>query len=281
MRPRSTSAVRAHRLPVRRGCRDARGGRKAEFHLFRRSRELRRKHLRAFAEALTIDIGWVRQHTEFGEQARRWVATRANGLLLRSSVLEDAERWIAARPANALEPAAETQAFVRESRRAWPCDGATCLRAASRPASWSRLSSPRSPTGSAASRSSRKEWPMSSGKLGPNSNATVPKTRLRRRRKRPTISSSTLQCGSATPVSQPDLVKDLPSIARAACRTSLPKRPWNDTGPSAQPSWRSGGNVGHASGDRRLAGRAHRCRALSGHHCGPCRQQCRQYRLAA
>src|SRR5262249_16002719 len=37
------------------------------------------------AEALATDIGWIRQHTEFGEAARRWAAARApNGLLLRS-----------------------------------------------------------------------------------------------------------------------------------------------------------------------------------------------------
>jgi tetratricopeptide (TPR) repeat protein len=70
------------------------------------------------AEALTIDIGWVRQHTEFGEAARRWVlAGRSNGLLLRSPVLEEAERWIASRPRGAPEPTVETQALVADSRR--------------------------------------------------------------------------------------------------------------------------------------------------------------------
>src|SRR5205823_3457282 len=51
------------------------------------------------AEALNTDISWIRQHTEFGEQARRWsLAGGPSGLLLRSPVLEQAERWIAARP---------------------------------------------------------------------------------------------------------------------------------------------------------------------------------------
>jgi hypothetical protein len=50
------------------------------------------------AEALTTDIGWVRQHTDFGEQGRRWAAvSEPSGLLLRSPVLEQAERWIASR----------------------------------------------------------------------------------------------------------------------------------------------------------------------------------------
>ena len=70
------------------------------------------------AEALNTDIGWVRQHTEFGEAARRWAAGgRKSGLLLRSPVLEEAERWIASRPRGAPEPTAETQAFLAESRR--------------------------------------------------------------------------------------------------------------------------------------------------------------------
>ncbi len=71
------------------------------------------------AEALDTDIGWIRQHTEFGEQARRWELAKApNGLLLRSPVLEEAERWIAARPRGAPVPTEETQTFIRRSRQA-------------------------------------------------------------------------------------------------------------------------------------------------------------------
>jgi tetratricopeptide (TPR) repeat protein len=69
------------------------------------------------AAALNTDIAWVRQHTEYGEAARRWAAGgHKSGLLLRSPVLEEAERWIASRPRGAPEPTAETQAFVTESR---------------------------------------------------------------------------------------------------------------------------------------------------------------------
>src|SRR5262249_7290026 len=54
------------------------------------------------AEALSTDIAWVRQHTELGEQARRWASSKkTSGLLLRSPVLEQAERWIASRPRGA------------------------------------------------------------------------------------------------------------------------------------------------------------------------------------
>ncbi len=69
-------------------------------------------------EALTTDIGWIRKHTELGEAARRWAAAgQPGGLLLRSPVLEEAERWIAARPENAPAPTDETQTFIAESRR--------------------------------------------------------------------------------------------------------------------------------------------------------------------
>jgi len=41
------------------------------------------------AEALQTDVGWIRQHTEYGEAARRWLsAGRSGGLLLRSPTLD-------------------------------------------------------------------------------------------------------------------------------------------------------------------------------------------------
>src|SRR5262245_22892831 len=71
------------------------------------------------AAALATDLAWIRLHTEFGEQARRWtLASRPRGLLLRSPVLEQAERWIAARPHGAPAPTHETRAYVAESRYA-------------------------------------------------------------------------------------------------------------------------------------------------------------------
>src|ERR1700722_279364 len=45
------------------------------------------------ADALRTDIDWIRRHTEFGEQARRWGGAGRpgpRGLLLRSPVLEEA-----------------------------------------------------------------------------------------------------------------------------------------------------------------------------------------------
>jgi hypothetical protein len=71
------------------------------------------------ATALATDISWIRQHTDFGEQARRWaLANRPSGLLLRSPVLEQAERWIAARPRSAPAPTDETRVYLAESRHA-------------------------------------------------------------------------------------------------------------------------------------------------------------------
>jgi tetratricopeptide (TPR) repeat protein len=69
-------------------------------------------------EALTTDIDWIRKHTAFGEESRRWMAAgRPGGLLLRSPLLEQAERWIATRPENAPAPTAGMQTFIAASRQ--------------------------------------------------------------------------------------------------------------------------------------------------------------------
>jgi len=70
------------------------------------------------AEALQTDIGWIRQHTEYGEAARRWLAAgRPGGLLLHSPTLEVAEHWITSRPRGAPEPTEEIRGFVAASRQ--------------------------------------------------------------------------------------------------------------------------------------------------------------------
>ena len=70
------------------------------------------------AEALETDIGWIREHTEYGEAARRWVADgRPDGLLLRSPTLEVAEHWMGSRPRGAPAPTEEIKTFVAESRQ--------------------------------------------------------------------------------------------------------------------------------------------------------------------
>jgi WD40 repeat protein len=77
--------------------------------------------LERLVEALSTDIGWVRRHSEYGEIARRWAQAGRpgpQGMLLRSPLLEEAESWIAARPANAPVPTDETRALILASRRA-------------------------------------------------------------------------------------------------------------------------------------------------------------------
>jgi formylglycine-generating enzyme required for sulfatase activity len=69
--------------------------------------------------ALQTDIAWIRRHTEFGDTAHRWVeAARPGGMLLRPPVLDQAEAWLAFRPAGAPAPTAETEAFIAQSRKA-------------------------------------------------------------------------------------------------------------------------------------------------------------------
>jgi formylglycine-generating enzyme required for sulfatase activity len=71
------------------------------------------------ANALDSHIGWIRQHTEFGENARRWaLAERPSGLLLRSPLLEQSEFWMTSRPKGAPAPTEETRAYIGQSRQA-------------------------------------------------------------------------------------------------------------------------------------------------------------------
>jgi formylglycine-generating enzyme required for sulfatase activity len=82
------------------------------------------------AQALRTDIVWIRQHTEYGEAARRWAAGgRPGGLLLRPPALDEAEYWITYRPHGAPPPTAEIQTFVAESRNAETIARAWRLRA--------------------------------------------------------------------------------------------------------------------------------------------------------
>jgi tetratricopeptide (TPR) repeat protein len=91
---------------------------RCNFELFDNS-EMFEQNVDRLAEALQLDIGWIRKHTEFGDQAHNWTAAgRPGGLLLRSPTLEEAEHWIASRPRNAPAPTPQTQAFIAESRRA-------------------------------------------------------------------------------------------------------------------------------------------------------------------
>ena len=69
------------------------------------------------AAALTQDVDWVRKHTRYGEEARRWKEKgHSNDVLLRGAELNDAERWIEHRPKSAPAPTELHRAFIASSR---------------------------------------------------------------------------------------------------------------------------------------------------------------------
>ncbi|MCB2077063.1 MAG: toll/interleukin-1 receptor domain-containing protein [Novosphingobium sp.] len=71
------------------------------------------------ADAISTDIGWIREHTRIGVLANRWIARDRNtALLLRGAELQAAESWIAAQPARAPTPTAAHQALIVESHKA-------------------------------------------------------------------------------------------------------------------------------------------------------------------
>ena len=56
------------------------------------------------AEALRVDLHWIREHTRLGELATRWEGRgRPESLLLRGDDLDTAKAWLAARKAAAPE----------------------------------------------------------------------------------------------------------------------------------------------------------------------------------
>jgi formylglycine-generating enzyme required for sulfatase activity len=71
------------------------------------------------AEALRVDLDWIREHTRLGELARRWDGRgRPESLLLRGEDLDAAKAWMAARQAAAPEITDAQSAFIRASEEA-------------------------------------------------------------------------------------------------------------------------------------------------------------------
>ena len=67
--------------------------------------------------AMQTDLGWIKEHTRFGEIARRWdERNRSNGLMLRGNEPIEAERWLASRPRGAPEPTVLHRNLIQESR---------------------------------------------------------------------------------------------------------------------------------------------------------------------
>src|SRR5262245_4034564 len=75
--------------------------------------------LSQLAEALGIDLDWIREHTQLGEIARRWEGrARPKSLLLRGEDLDAAKAWIVARKATAREITDLQRTFIRASEEA-------------------------------------------------------------------------------------------------------------------------------------------------------------------
>lgn len=87
-------------------------------YVFMRSPEEETASLPRLAEALAVDIGWIRAHTRYGEDAGEWdEAGRPSRLLLRGASISEAERWRDARPATAPQLTETQSALIAASRR--------------------------------------------------------------------------------------------------------------------------------------------------------------------
>ena len=75
--------------------------------------------LSELAEALRVDLNWIRDHTRLGENATRWERRgRAESLLLRGDDLDAAKTWMATRNAAAPEITEAQRAFIKASEEA-------------------------------------------------------------------------------------------------------------------------------------------------------------------
>src|SRR6478736_3318332 len=75
--------------------------------------------LSQLAEALRVDLDWIREHTRLGEMARRWEARgRPESLLLRGDDVDAAKAWLAARKPAAPEITDTQHAFIKASEEA-------------------------------------------------------------------------------------------------------------------------------------------------------------------
>ena len=75
--------------------------------------------LKLLAEALRVDLHWIREHTRIGELAKRWDGRgRPESLLLRGDDLDATRVWMAARKAAAPEITDAQRAFVIASEEA-------------------------------------------------------------------------------------------------------------------------------------------------------------------
>jgi hypothetical protein len=75
--------------------------------------------LSQLAEALRVDLQWIREHTRLGEMATRWDKRgRPKSLLLPGGEIDGARTWMAARNPAAPEITDAQRAFVKASEEA-------------------------------------------------------------------------------------------------------------------------------------------------------------------
>jgi WD40 repeat protein len=65
--------------------------------------------------ALSRDIDWLRDHTQYGEMASRWIT--GNGMVLRGRELRAMRQWISNQPPTAPDPTEVHQGFLRAGLR--------------------------------------------------------------------------------------------------------------------------------------------------------------------
>lgn len=88
-------------------------------YVFMRSPEEEATNLLRLADALSVDIAWIRSHTRYGDDANDWDrAGRPGRLVLRGASIAEAERWRDTRPPTAPQLTDVQSAFVAASRRA-------------------------------------------------------------------------------------------------------------------------------------------------------------------
>lgn len=87
-------------------------------YVFMRTPDEETASLPRLAGALAVDIGWIRAHTRYGEDAGEWdTAGRPSRLLLRGASIGEAEHWRDTRPATAPQLTETQSAFIAASRR--------------------------------------------------------------------------------------------------------------------------------------------------------------------
>lgn len=69
--------------------------------------------------AVSTDIGWVRDHTRYGERAGEWHSGgQKRALLLRGAALAEAEAWLGKQPVDAPSPSSSVRHWITQSRSA-------------------------------------------------------------------------------------------------------------------------------------------------------------------